>query len=751
MAASPEEFLGQEAFVAEPFSPSVFLDLPPTPRPDGGAGADDPAASDDLALPFISRMLMEDDIDDKFFYQYPDHPVLLQAQQPYAQILSDATTSSDAAASTTGGRGSFALSPPSSSDADATWPYDPLELEQLLRSPPYPDIEAGLDGLSADEVRTLFLSAQDGASEGLQSAQSENSAAATASLTGSSAFLKDANEEEEMNSTTILPGADGDQGALLSAFYGGESGENTDMLNLAFLKGMEEAKKFLPTNNSLLDLDANSGDHLPTDSQVKKEEATDRVLAFQGSGNGKGRKNRHDLDCLEAESGRNSKLMMSEPEDSGEMIDKVVINGYDLYIREMQNLRIAMDSEAEKINRKGDRKSGKGRKITNQVVDLHTLLIHCAQAVATGDRRSAFELLRQIKQHSSPRGDATQRLAHCFAEGLEARLAGTGSQLYKSLMSKRTSVVEFLMAYKLYLAACCFKAMAFKFSGKTIFNLIFGKRKVHIVDYGVHYGFQWATLLRFLAAREGGPPEVRITGIDLPQPGFRPAAQIEETGRRLSNCARQLGVPFKFHGIAAKWETVCVDDLNIERDEVLIVNSIVHFGNLMDEGIDIDSPSPRDVVLSNIRKMQPDAFNLVVMNGSFNSPFFVTRFREALFYYSAMFDILDATTPRDNEQRLLVERDLVGRGALNVIACEGLDRVERPETYKQWQLRNQRAGLRQLPLDPDAVNDVRDKVRTQYHKDFVIDIDHQWLLQGWKGRVLYAMSTWVADDSLSEL
>ena len=101
------------------------------------------------------------------------------------------------------------------------------------------------------------------------------------------------------------------------------------------------------------------------------------------------------------------------------------------------------------------------------------------------------------------------------------------------------------------------------------------------------------------------------------------------------------------------------------------------------------------------------------------------------------------------EQRLVVERDLVGRCALNVISCEGSDRVERPETYRQWQLRNRQAGLRQLPLYPDIVKVLSDKVRDQYHKDFVIDVDHQWLLQGWKGRILYAMSTWVADDAVN--
>ncbi|CAD6255532.1 unnamed protein product [Miscanthus lutarioriparius] len=115
--------------------------------------------------------------------------------------------------------------------------------------------------------------------------------------------------------------------------------------------------------------------------------------------------------------------------------------------------------------------------------------------------------------------------------------------------------------------------------------------------------------------------------------------------------------------------------------------------------------------------------------------------------------VLDGVTwpggsaPRDNDQRLLVEQDLFGRRVLNAVACEGFDRVERPETYKQWQARNDRAGLRQLPLDPDIVKAVSDKVRDNYHRDFVIYVDQKWLLQGWKGRTLYAMSTWVANDN----
>jgi hypothetical protein len=441
------------------------------------------------------------------------------------------------------------------------------------------------------------------------------------------------------------------------------------------------------------------------------------------------------------------------------MVDRFVLVGYQSLLDKMMDMSIAVDSEAEQKARKGKRKFGSGASGNKEeeLVDLRALLLQCAHAVATGNRLGAAELLWKIKQHSSPTGDATQRLAYCFARALDARLAGTGSQLYRSLMVKHTSAMEFIKAYQMYLAVSCFKMMAFKFSDLTICKAVAGRRKkLHIVDYGKEhcYGFHWPTLLGLWGAKtwddDEGPPEVRITFVGLPQPGFRPAARIEETGRRLSTFARQCGIPFRFRGIVAKWETVCADDLDIEPDEVLVVNGLFHLGRLMDEGINgIYSPSPRDVLLGNIRKMRPHVFILGVENSLHNAPFFLGRFQEALFYYSSMFDMMDAAAPRDNDQRLLVEQDLYGRRVLNAVACEGFDRVERPETYKQWQARNDRAGLRQLPLDPDIVKAVSEKVRDNYHRNFVIYVDQKWLLQGWKGRTLYAMSTWVANDGIS--
>ena len=86
MAATPEEFFAEGLMEPSPPSPSVFLDL--TPISDPNTADEGQLSHDDLMLPYISRMLMEDDIDDKLLCQYSDHPALLLAQQPFTQILS---------------------------------------------------------------------------------------------------------------------------------------------------------------------------------------------------------------------------------------------------------------------------------------------------------------------------------------------------------------------------------------------------------------------------------------------------------------------------------------------------------------------------------------------------------------------------------------------------------------------------------------------------------------------------------------
>jgi hypothetical protein len=570
---------------------------------------------DGLALAYISQMLMAEDNVDRF-YQYPDHPMVLQIEQPFAEILSSSSITSS-------------------------------------------DVQESSTFLPAGSMVSRFLCGE---------------------VHNPAFFFNGSVTAEEPSSSISL--------SMLST--------------MAFLKGMEDANRLLPTHSGLVDGE--------TPTEV----------------------------CL----GRSSKEIANSKEEDTvvEMSDQLI-----LYPCEMMKVR-GDKATQRSICRKAPRVRRSAWQM--MVPDLETLLIRCAEAVATSDWRITGDLLERIKRYSLPSGDATQRLAHYFAEALEARMSGTGWQLYHSITAaKHASIMELLKDYHRYMATCCFLKLSIHFSNKNIYNAVKGRKKLHIVHYGVNDGFQWPELLRWLAGREGGPPEVRLTGITSPQPGLCLAKQAEEANRRLCYCASLFGVPFKFRSIIARLEAVRAEDIDIDPEEVLVVNNLFHFRTLMDESLTFDMVNPRDLVLNTVREMRPSVFVHAVVNGSYSSAFFKTRFREALQNFAAQFDMMETTMPRDNGKRLLVERDVFARCAMNIIACEGADRVERPQNYKKWQAQNRRAGLKQLPLDPDIVEILKDQVKEQYHRNFVVNEDGQWLLMGWKGRVLYALSTWAADDA----
>jgi hypothetical protein len=205
-----------------------------------------------------------------------------------------------------------------------------------------------------------------------------------------------------------------------------------------------------------------------------------------------------------------------------------------------------------------------------------------------------------------------------------------------------------------------------------------------------------------------------------------------------------FNVPFQYQGVASRWEDTYISNLNIDKDEVLIVNCLHKMKNLGDETEDIDSA--RDRVLRIMKRMNPNVLIIGVTNGLYSSPFFLPRFREALFYYSSQFDMLNSTVAQNHEARILIERDLLGADVFNVVACDGAERIERPESYKQWQLRIHKAGFKQLPVNQTILKSSVDR-KELYHEDFVIDEDSGWLLQGWKGRIMHALSSWKPKDS----
>jgi hypothetical protein len=133
-----------------------------------------------------------------------------------------------------------------------------------------------------------------------------------------------------------------------------------------------------------------------------------------------------------------------------------------------------------------------------------------------------------------------------------------------------------------------------------------------------------------------------------------------------------------------------------------------------------------------------------VVNASCNEPFFLSRLHETIKHYSVQFDTLDVVIPNSFEKnRVIFEKEVMGREILNIIACEGTTRVERFESYKQWHRCIQQSAFKQKPLGcPSAAHIVDESILGSYDKRFGMGKDDGWFLMGWKNEIVCAFSAW---------
>lgn len=134
-------------------------------------------------------------------------------------------------------------------------------------------------------------------------------------------------------------------------------------------------------------------------------------------------------------------------------------------------------------------------------------------------------------------------------------------------------------------------------------------------------------------------------------------------------------------------------------------------------------------------------FVITTIEGRHSGPFFLPRVRESIKYFLPMFDSMEVTIPNDDPDRVLFEKQVYGKEMLNVIACEGQDRMERPIPYKQWQSLLKRAGFTQIPQNPTVISQMK-AMMGSFHGGYGCAEDAGWFLLGWKNHISKCMSAW---------
>ncbi|KAB1208676.1 Scarecrow-like transcription factor PAT1 [Morella rubra] len=371
--------------------------------------------------------------------------------------------------------------------------------------------------------------------------------------------------------------------------------------------------------------------------------------------------------------------------------------------------------------------------------DIKQILIFCAKAVSDSELLMAQWLMDELRQMVSVTGEPIQRLGAYMLEGLVARLASSGSNIGKALKCKEPASAELLSYMHILYEVCPYFKFGYMSANGAIAEAMKDENRVHIIDFQISQGSQWFTLIQAFAARPGGPPHIRVTGIDDSMSAYARGGGLNIVGKRLSKFAESFKVPFEFHAAAMSGCDVQQENLGIRPGEALAVNFAFVLHHMPDESV--STQNHRDRLLRLVKSLSPKVVTLVEQESNTNTAAFYPRFLETLNYYTAMFESIDVTLPREHKERINVEQHCLAREVVNIIACEGPERVERHELLGKWRLRFKMAGFTPYPLS-SLVNSTIKRLLENYCDKYRLQERDGALYLGWMNRDLVASCAW---------
>ncbi|XP_038706559.1 DELLA protein RGL1-like [Tripterygium wilfordii] len=366
-------------------------------------------------------------------------------------------------------------------------------------------------------------------------------------------------------------------------------------------------------------------------------------------------------------------------------------------------------------------------------IELADMLLASAEKVSNREYERASKLLSRCDRLSSSTGNPLQRIVHSFSEALHEKIDRESKGSSKKLTF---DIPEVLMTPNSATLACYrdvpFAQVEQVAAIQAIVENVAMAKRVHIIDLGIKCGMPWTLLMQALASRDECPLE----SLNLTVVGTC-SSQMEEAGKWLMSFAETMNLPFSYMMVRmSDTFEIKEDQFEIDAEETVAVFSEFFLWTM------ISQPDRLDSLMKVIRKFSPCVMVIIEVEANLNSPDYVSRFIEALFFYSAYFDAIGVCMAKDNQSRLFIE-SIIRQGIKSVVAAEGEERKARYVKIDVWRAFLSRFGMKEEELSMSSLYQ-----SYLVNKKFAsgdcctLDMNGNALIIGWKGTPLHSLSVW---------
>ncbi|KAL4193258.1 hypothetical protein AMTRI_Chr06g176020 [Amborella trichopoda] len=359
-------------------------------------------------------------------------------------------------------------------------------------------------------------------------------------------------------------------------------------------------------------------------------------------------------------------------------------------------------------------------------IKLIHLLLSSTEKIENKQFDRAKGLLMVCDFKSSPVGNPVQRLVLYFAEALWEileRETGVRSQNPTSTQEngdEERVLMGFHPAILVFYQVVPFGKILQFTASQVMLDAMASSTRIHFIDLEVRTGMHWTMLMQSLSARLDHPVELlKITMVGNSR------ERMEKAGNRLLGFSETLKLPFVFN-------LVVVSDMGEEIRERLPMEdgeSVAVYAPLVLSSM-LVKPHYLENLVKVISSLCPDIMVITEVEGKHNSPSFVKRFTEVLFYHAAYFDSLDAFFDSDDANRLVTERLYMGTNIRSMVGRDGEERSIRHVGVDVWRLQ-------------DALYQASLIVKQHSNADScTLELNGKALTVGWKATPLYSVSAW---------